>query len=145
MGQDTMQARAAQMVSASRNEPYALTLGLKCSEVGEGYAKVEMEITQEHTNLFGTAHGGAVFSLLDEAFQLACNSHGITAYALNVSVTYVKGALPGDRLVAEASEIARTRKTATYSLEVRTSSGELIAHAQSVAYRTGATPPFLSP
>ena len=54
-------------------------------------------------------------------------------------------AFAGDHLVAEAKEIARTRKTATYFLEVRTGRGELIAHAQSVAYRTGATPPFLTP
>ena len=133
------------IVAASREEPYARTMGLRCTEVRLGYARVEMDVTPELTNLFGCAHGGAVFSLLDEAFQLACNSHGVSAYALNVNVTYVKGASPGDLLVAEARELARTRKTATYSLEVRTGEGDLIAHAQSVAYRTGAPPPFLSP
>ena len=132
------------IAAASREEPFAKTLGLRCLEVRPGYARVEMDVTPALTNLFGCAHGGAVFSLLDEAFQLACNSHGVSAYALNVSVTYVKGAAPGDRLTAEAKELARTRKTATYSLEVRTDRGELIAHAQSVAYRTGATPPFLT-
>lgn len=134
-----------QLAAASREEPYAVTLGLRCVDVRAGYARVELTVTERLTNLFGCAHGGVVFSLLDEAFQLACNSHGVSAYALNVSVTYVKGAFPGDHLVAEATELARTRKTATYSLEVRTADGELIAHAQSVAYRTGATPPFLSP
>ena len=135
---------AERLAQASREEPYANTLGLRCCEVRPGYARVELDVTPALTNLFGCAHGGAVFSLLDEAFQLACNSHGVSAYALNVSVTYVKGAVPGDRLVAEAAELARTRKVATYSLEVRTQSGERIAHAQAVAYRTGATPPFLT-
>jgi acyl-CoA thioesterase len=133
------------IAAASRAEPYAGTLGLRCAEVRPGYARVGLEITPALTNLFGCAHGGAVFSLLDEAFQLACNSHGVSAYALNVNVTYVKGARPGDRLVAEARELALTRKTATYALEVRDAAGELIAHAQAVAYRTGAVPPFLTP
>ena len=143
--QDRAAECAERIAEASRGEPYAKTLGLRCCEVRSGYARVEMDVTPAMTNLFGLAHGGAVFSLLDEAFQLACNSHGVSAYALNVSVTYVKGAFPGDHLIAEAKEIALTRKTATYSLEVRTDQGELIAHAQSVAYRTGATPPFLTP
>ena len=132
------------IVAASRKEPYATTLGLRCTDVQPGYARVELDVTPALVNLFGCAHGGAVFSLLDEAFQLACNSHGVSAYALNVNVTYVKGAAPGDRLVAEARELALTRKTATYLLEVRTSKGDLIAHAQSVAYRTGGVPPFIS-
>ena len=142
--QDRSAEYVERIAAASREEPFAKTLGLRCLEVRPGYARVEMDVTPALTNLFGCAHGGAVFSLLDEAFQLACNSHGVSAYALNVSVTYVKGAAPGDRLTAEAKELARTRKTATYSLEVRTVRGELIAHAQSVAYRTGATPPFLT-
>lgn len=141
--------RAAECVEriaeASRAEPYANTLGLRCREVRPGYARVEMDVTPGLTNLFGCAHGGAVFSLLDEAFQLACNSHGVSAFALTVSVTYVKGAMPGDHLIAEAEELARTRKIGTYALQVRTAQGERIAHAQAVAYRTGAVPPFLKP
>lgn len=137
-------AAAAAIREASRGEPYARKMGLRCLEVAPGYCQVEMAVAPDMTNLFGTAHGGAVFSLIDEAFQIACNSHGVTAFALNLSVTYVNASFPGERLVAEAREVALTRKTGTYSIRVTRDDGQLVAHAQAVAYRKGGAPPFLA-
>ncbi|MBW1682876.1 MAG: hotdog fold thioesterase [Deltaproteobacteria bacterium] len=62
-------------------------LGMKLVSVSPGYALVEMVPGEEDTNIFGTVHGGVVFALLDEAFQVSCNSHGTVAVALNVNVT----------------------------------------------------------
>lgn len=128
---------------AARHEPYARALGMECVAVGPGCSRVEMTVTPEMCNLFGTAHGGAVFSLADEAFQIACNARGETAFALNVSVTYVAASFPGDRLVAEARELAATRRTASYEVRVTRPGGEVVAVAQALAYRKGGTPPFL--
>ncbi|MBE0618724.1 MAG: hotdog fold thioesterase [Proteobacteria bacterium] len=118
-------------------------MGLECVEVGPGRCRVEMTVSAEMHNLFGFAHGGAVFSLIDEAFQVACNSHGVVAYALNLSVTYVAASRSGDRLVAEAREVAVTRRTATYEIRVTRDVGEVVATAQALAYRKGGVPPFL--
>lgn len=134
---------AAAILEACGGEPYAHKMGLRCLEVEAGYCRVEMTVDPDMRNLFGTAHGGAVFSLIDEAFQIACNSHGVTAFALNVSVTYVNASFPGERLVAEAREVALTRKTGTYNIRVTRDDGQVVAHAQAVAYRKGGSPPFL--
>ncbi len=134
---------AAAVQAASREEPYARKMGLTCTEVGTGRCRVEMTVTEDMCNLFGTAHGGAVFSLIDEAFQIAVNSHGVVAFALNLSVTYVAACRPGDRLAAEAREVAVTRRTATCEIRVTRAGGEVVAVAQALAYRTGGTPPFL--
>ncbi|MDW7711493.1 MAG: hotdog fold thioesterase [Deferrisomatales bacterium] len=139
VGPDPVEAIRA----AARREPYARKLGMECVEVGRGCCRVEMTLTHEMLNLFGTAHGGAVFSLIDEAFQIAGNSEGLTAYALNLSVTYVAAGRAGDRLVAEAREVAATRRTASYEIRVTRPSGEVVALAQALAYRTGGLPPFL--
>ncbi len=128
---------------ASAGEPFAVRMGLRCVAVGPGYSRVEMDVPADMVNLFGMTHGGAVFSLLDEAFQLACNSHGVTAYALNVSVTYVSGSVPGERLVAEAREVSLTRRTGAYEVRVTRADGGLVAVAQALAYRKGGRPPFL--
>jgi len=134
---------AAAVLAASREEPYARKMGITCTEVGPGRCRVEMVVTEEMRNLFGTAHGGAVFSLIDEAFQIAGNSQGVVAFALNLSVTYVAASRPGDRLVAEAREAAATRRTATYDIRVTRADGEVVAVAQALAYRKGGAPPFM--
>ncbi|GAB4250301.1 PaaI family thioesterase [Deferrisoma sp.] len=137
------QAACRAIARASRSEPYARHMGLRLLDVEPGGCRVEMVPTPEMTNLFGTVHGGALFSLLDEAFQIACNSHGVTAFALNLSVTYVNAARPGERLVAEAREVALTRRTATYHIRVVREDGEVVAAAQALAYRKGTPVPFL--
>ncbi len=123
-------------------EPYAGRLGIKCLEVGPGHASCAMTVDESMCNIFGMAHGGAIMSLMDDAFQFACNSRGQTAYALNVNTTFVKGASPGDELIATAAEKSLTPRTGTYELCVKDQDGELIALAQAVAYRKKAPSPF---
>ena len=124
-------------------EPFARKLGMKLIELGEGYSKVEMVFTPDMENLFGMAHGGALFSLLDEAFETASNSHGTMAVALSMSVNYVMAPSPGCTLTAEAREFSRTRKTANYDIRVVDDQGQLIASCQALVYRKGVPLPFL--
>ena len=123
--------------AASNRGPYAQKLGMCCLAAGVGYCRMEMKVPEDAINMFGATHGGAVFSLIDEAFSIACNSHGVVAVALNLSVTYVSGSRPGDRLVAEVREISLTRRTATYDIRVTREDGELVAVSQALAYRKG--------
>ena len=48
--------------------------------------------------------GRPAFSLADVAFAAACNSHGPTAIALNVSINFLTAVSPGARLYAVATE-----------------------------------------
>jgi len=54
-----------------------------------------MQFNPDMQNIFGMLHGGAVFSLLDEAFQLACNARGEIAVAQQVNTYFVAAASPG--------------------------------------------------
>ena len=126
------------------NEPFARKFALALVDLGDGYSKVEMTYTADMNNIFGLAHGGAIFALIDEAFQTACNSHGTLAVALNLSITYIAPAVLGSRLTAEAREYSRTRKTASYEIKVTDDQGSLLAVCQALAYRTGNPLPFLN-
>ena len=120
------------------SEPFAKLLGLEAVEVSPGRAVVRMQTRSNMENIFGAIHGGALFSLIDEAFQLACNTHGILAVALNVSITYVAAPQQGATLEASAEELHKTNRTASYLCQVKEiESGQLIATAQALAYRTG--------
>jgi len=131
------------LIERTRQEPYARLLGIEVKKIGKGYSLVEMHFTPDIQNIFGMAHGGAIYSLLDEAFQTACNAHGTLAVALNVSVVYINSPDPGARLRAEAREVSVTRKTATYTITVTDENERVIAICQALAYRKGDPLPFL--
>ena len=124
-------------------EPFARKLGLRLVDLDAGYARVEMDVASDMANIFDMFHGGAIFSLMDEAFQVACNSHGTVAVALNVSISYLSAPEMGSRLIAEAREIHKTAKTAHYAIQVTDDRGKLVASCQALAYRKGTPLPFL--
>jgi acyl-CoA thioesterase len=124
-------------------EGYAEKLGLKLVELSSGGAVVEMVPQKEDGNIFGMVHGAAIFSLMDEAFQVSCNSHGRVAVALNVNVTFHAPASFNRRLRAESKERHRSKKTATYHITVTDEEGTLIASCQALAYRKKERLPFL--
>lgn len=123
---------------------FAGKLGLKLIELTPGHAIVEMTPGKDDVNIFGAVHGGAIFSLIDEAFQMSCNSHGTVAVALSVNVVYHNPARREQKLRAESSEIHRSQKIATYEICVRDEKDVLIASCQAVAYRKKEQLPFLN-
>jgi len=124
-------------------EPFAQKFGLKLMDLNEGYSKVEMKFTPDMENIFGLAHGGALFALIDEAFETAGNSHGTMAVALNMNITYISSPPARSTLTAEAREFNRTNRTAVYDIKVVDDLGNLIASCQALVYRMGKPLPFL--
>jgi len=125
------------------NEPFAQRFGIKLLELDEGYSMVEMKFTQEMENFLGLAHGGALFALIDEAFETASNSHGTVAVALNMNITYLSPPLSEYRLIAEAREFSRTQRTAAYDIKLFDDRNNLIASCEALFYRKGNPLPFL--
>jgi acyl-CoA thioesterase len=126
------------------HEPFSRLLGIKVIDLDAGYALVEMTYDpQSKSNIYRRAHGGAIFSLIDEAFQVAGQTYGSVAVALNVNVTYVASPEPGAVLRAEAREINLTKRTGTFDIRVTDDRGRLIAVCQALGFRTGKPIPFL--
>lgn len=126
-----------------QQEPFAKKFGLRLLDIGKGYSKVEMTFTPDMENLFQMAHGGALFALIDEAFETASNSHGTLAVALNMNITYLSPPVPGSRLIAEAKEVHQTPKTSLCEIKVLDGQNQPIATCQALAYRKGTPLPFL--
>jgi len=124
-------------------EPFAKKFGLQLIEVREGYAKVEMVFSSDLENMFGMAHGGALFALIDEAFEVASNSYGTMAVALNMNINYLASPAKGSKLAAEAKEINKTKKTAAYDIVVTDDNHHIIAACQALVYRMEKPLPFL--
>jgi len=131
------------LIRQAEAEPFARKSGLKLVEVQEGYARVEMVFSEDMENIFGMAHGGALFALMDEAFEIAANSHGTMAVALNMNVNYLASPSRGAKLTAEAKELNKTRKTAFYDIRVTDEEANLIASCQALVYRKDTPLPFV--
>jgi len=125
------------------NEPYARKLGIQLIKVEPGYALVEMDVTDDVANINNITHGGAIFSLIDEAFEISTNSHGTIAVALNMTVSFHRAPKKGEVLRAESKEIHLSRKTATYDIKVTEGEERLIASCQAMVYRKKEKLPFL--
>lgn len=119
----------------AENEPYANKMGIRVIKIEDGYSLVEMKMTEEMENIFGMIHGGAIFSLIDAAFELAGNTQGVVSVALNMNITYIKPAKAGETLRAEAKEVASAGRTASYDIQITNDDNEVIALCQALLYR----------
>jgi acyl-CoA thioesterase len=83
-------------------------------------------------NAVGGAHGGAVFTLADQAFALASNLEAWPQVALVASINYLR---PGKGMLeAVARKTSETNRTSLYEVKVF-DDGELIAVFQGTGYK----------
>ncbi len=97
---------------------FAEALGVQVLETKDGYAKVSMKVEKKHTNALGFTHGGAIFSLADYAFALACNFGDNVAVAVQVSINFLKPSVEGDTLTAEAVRVSDGKTMGLYNVTV---------------------------
>lgn len=132
----TEQERQSAIKERIETDRFMAHLGAKLEAIEPGYSRVSLMVTEEMLNFHGMTHGGLVFSLGDMAFAAASNSHGQSAVALNVSISFLKATNVGDYLIAEAKEQQAKGPTALYDITVKAQqTGELIAKSQAMVYR----------
>jgi acyl-CoA thioesterase len=106
-------------IEAMKRARFGILCGLEAISVAPGTAIVRMP-AEEKQNALDTIHGGAIFTLADQAFALAANAQGDIQVALNASISYLKPAR-GD-LEARATLVSEGKTTSLY--EVRVFEGE---------------------
>lgn len=104
------------------DDPFCATLGIELRDLEAGYARTEIDVTEELLNFHGTPHGGAIYSLADAAFAAASNSHGDTAFALETNISYLDAVDVGATLTATATETHASNRTAEYEVVVENES-----------------------
>ena len=102
-------------------------LGIMLEDVGPGRAVCSLRVEQRHTNGHEICHGGFTFTLADTAFAFACNSYNKNAVAQHNAITYIKPALLGDTLHANAMEVSRAGRSGVYDIRVSNQHDETIA------------------
>lgn len=93
------------------------TLAMKILESSPTLTRVTLKVNETGLNMHGTAHGGLIFSLADEAFAIISNQEA-QAVAVETHLSFFKAARPGDELVAVAQPERVGRTLATYRVDV---------------------------
>ena len=102
-------------------------LGAALDDVGPGTARMSMTVEKHHTNGHDICHGGYIFTLADSAFAFACNSYNRIVVAQHNVITFIAPGKRGDRLTADAREVARYGRSGIYDVRVTDQDGRLIA------------------
>ena len=114
------------------NAPFVQPLGMELVSISaDGEVRVTMDANGKH-NALGSAHGGAVFSIADQAFAVACNLGPELQVAMFASITFIRPAR--GKLEAVAKKIGETRKTSVFEVKVF-EEGELVAIFQGNGYK----------
>jgi acyl-CoA thioesterase len=116
-------------------ENFVNLVGAKLTMVSEGFAKASMEVKEQHLNTYGICQGGALFTLADLAFAASVNKHSINTLTTGANITYVKPALLGDILTAEAHELVNHHRMPFAEVKITNQNGELVAIFTASGYR----------
>ncbi len=109
---------------------YATSNGAVIEEIGDGYAKVSMEIDEHHYNSVGKIMGGAIFTIADFAFAVAANWQGKPVLSQTAQITYL-GRVKGKRMIAQAKLVKDGRTMCYYVVDVADELGNQVAHVTS--------------
>lgn len=102
-------------------------LGMTILAIGPGTAQISMAVRQDMLNGHQICHGGLMTTLADSTFAFACNAYNELTVASGFDVNIIASAKLGDTLTATANEVAKTRRTGVYDIDVRDQNGRRIA------------------
>lgn len=115
-------------LETKRNTLDAL-LGIVCEEAGpDGRCALSMPLDERHLNRMGTAHGGSLFTLADNAFGRGCIAAGLLCVTAQASISYLRPGLVGP-LRADAKPVKIGRSLVVYEVEIFDGGAKLLAKA----------------
>jgi acyl-CoA thioesterase len=102
-------------IASINNCEYARKFDMKITLLTKQEVRVEMPL-KGNLNGFKVGHGGAIYTLADEAFALIGNLGEFPLIAMSANIEYLKPAKAD--MVAIARKVSEDEKTSTYKVEV---------------------------
>jgi acyl-CoA thioesterase len=102
-------------------------LGLELLDARPGFLRLAARVREEMLGGHNLCEGGYIFTIADIACAFACMTRNEETVTQAANITYISPARQNERLVAEAREISRTKKTAIYDVTVKSDDDRLIA------------------
>jgi len=109
-------------------------LGIEVYDLKEGHAKGKLTIRNEHINVFGTVHGGILFTLADHIGGACGNTLGKKSLLIESTMQFMKGVLAGETLLAEAKLCYAGKRIGRIEIKVYRENEEIVAMMHMVFY-----------
>jgi len=113
------------------NSDFARTLGIQVIGITEHEVRLEMDLKGK-LNSLGTGHGGAVFSLADQAFAVSANQGEYPQVARSASIRYLRPAK--GTLTAVARKVSEDERGSVHSVSVY-ANGMLVAEFEGIGHK----------
>lgn len=99
---------------------------LEIVSAGDGKCKAELVVSEEHLNHGGTMHGGFTSTLVDCVTTYAVMTAGTGAPGVSVDlhVTFMKPALPGERITIDATTVRAGKTLAFLAVDITKNKGK---------------------
>ncbi len=134
MDADSKEILKGMFDKVNREDTFSRRVGVKLVELLPGFARTTLAITDESINIYKMAHGGAIFSVADQACEAAGNSLGEPAVALQQNIHFLAAGKSGDSLEATAKVAHRSKRIGLIEFEVRNQEGLLVSTGQQIIY-----------
>ena len=118
------------------------SLGIELDSIEHGRARLSLEVRQQHLQLAGIMHGGAIATLIDTAVAFAivgASKPGSRFTTIEMKVNYLRPIREG-RVVADARLIRDGRRIVVSDCDVYDSEGKLSAKGLLTYMRLDETP-----
>ena len=123
------------MIEEHQQSPFVDLVGGKTEEWQEGYVRMSVVLTPNHTNPNGVMHGGVITTLMDEVLGgVIASVRGVEVMmaaphaTVEMNASFLAAARPGDEIVVEGRVLRLGKSIAFGEAEARRRhDGELIA------------------
>lgn len=112
----------------NRCNPFVQLLGTEILDVEPGFSRMRLAVRPELLNPHGLVHGGALFSLADNAAGCAASTDGRTYVTQSGDIHFLR-ALSSGAVVAEAQTRHRGKSTVLVEVSLSGEDGKLLATA----------------
>lgn len=109
-------------------------MGLYVIAQSTGYCKVRLDVKKEHMNPIGSVHGGALFTMADEACGIAASTTGGICTTVDSHIEFLNAAIGVEYLTAEAKPKKIGKKIRSFIVEIKDEKDRLIATADFIFF-----------
>ena len=126
-----------QIIRFYHNNPFVEYLHIQVQPMATGRVQLQLQVEEEHTNLYGIAHGGVLMTMADTAMGAACLACNKKVVTINLSTDFMHAVPLTERIITTARVLHDGRHTMTCESELMGADGKIFAKSHATFYVLG--------